>query len=197
MNIIERAKSIISTPKTEWLVISAENDTPNALLFSYVLPLSILASLSGVLRGLLWEYRMPIEYWLLLAAVSFVSAMIVFYIAFYVIDMLAANFGSEKNLNRSAQLVAYSYTAAWVGSFLSFIPYIGWLLIFAGGIYSIYTMYLGLGPMKKTPEDKKVGYLIVSFLIIIVASAIINKILVSIFFRVMGWPSLGGFNSYY
>ena len=53
------------------------------------------------------------------------------------------------------------------------------------GLYGIYLWYLGLGPMKKTPEDKKVVYLIVSILVMIVVfivvGLVLGKILGSIF----------------
>ncbi len=192
MNLIERVKNILTTPKTEWLVIEGETTTPAALLTSYVLPLALLASLSGVLTGLLWAGTFGMQFWLIMAVVTFISAMIGFFVSSYVIDMLAPSFGSEKNINRSAQLVAYSWTASWIGSMLSFIPVLGWLLAIAGAIYSIYTMYLGLGPIKKTPEDKKVVYLIVSFLVMIVISWVIGWILRSIIFKAMGYSYLGG-----
>jgi hypothetical protein len=38
-------------------------------------------------------------------------------------------------------------------------------------------MYLGLGPLKKTPEDKKVIYLVVTIVAMIVVSAIVGIIL--------------------
>lgn len=193
MNLIDRVKNILTTPKTEWLVIDNETATPASLLTSYVIPLALLASLSSVLSGLLWAGTLSLQWWLLTAVITFISALIGFYISSYVIDALAPSFASEKNINKSAQLVAYSNTAAWIGSLLTFIPVLGWLLAIAGAIYSIYTMYLGIGPMKRTPEDKKVVYLIVSFLVVIVISWVISWILSSIIFRSMGHPAYSGF----
>ena len=98
--------------------------------------------------------------------------------------MLAPSFSSEKNINKSAQLVAYAYTPGMIGAFLNILPM---LAILGGlfGLYGIYLWYLGLGPMKKTPEDKKVVYLIVSILVMIVVfivvGLILGKILGSIF----------------
>lgn len=180
MNIIERAKNMIMTPKTEWLVVDTEQSTPMALLTSYVLPLAIIASLANVLRGLLFSSGFG-TYFIWAAVIGFISILIGFYISIYVIDMLAPSFGSEKNLNKSAQLVAYSNTPAWVAAFLSFIPIIGWLLAIAGWVYSIYLFYIGLTIMKKTPEDKKVVYMIVAYIVIFAVTAIISAILMAIF----------------
>jgi len=191
MNLIERVKKILTTPKTEWLVIETETTNPQALLTSYVAPLAILSSLSGVLTGLLWAGTYGMKFWLVSAVIGLVSAIVGYYISTYVIDALASSFGSEKNINKSAQLVAYSNTAAWVGGFLSFIPVIGWLAAIAGAIYSIYLLYLGIGPMKKTPEDKKVGYMIVSFLVIIVIGVVVAAILRAVIYPAMGYSTYG------
>ena len=101
--------------------------------------------------------------------------------------MLAPSFGSEKNINESAQLVAHSNTPTWIAGFLSFIPVIGFLLVIAGWVYSIYLFYIGLGPLKKTPEDKKIVYMIVAFVIMIAIVFIISAILMAIFGGMIGY----------
>lgn len=181
MNLIERAKNILVTPKTEWLVVEAETATPKSLLISYVIPFAIIASIGRLLSGLVWLGGFAGQYFIWSAILGFVSIIISFYISIYVIDFLAPNFSSQKDLNRSAQLVAYSNTPNWVASFLSFIPFVGWLLVIAGWIYSVYLFYLGLGPLKKTPDDKKVIYMIVAFIVMIVVVFIISTILMAIF----------------
>ena len=180
MNIIDRVKNILMTPKTEWLVISTEQATPMALLTGYVLPLAIIASLSKILSGLLFSAGLG-SYFIWAAVIAFISILIGYYISIYVIDLLAPSFDSEKDLNKSAQLVAYSNTPVWVAAFLSFIPIIGWLLAIAGWIYSIYLFYTGLTIMKKTPEDKKVVYMIVAFIVMIAITSIISVILMASF----------------
>lgn len=180
MNIIERAKNMLMTPKTEWLVVDTEQATPMSLLTGYVLPLAILASLAKILNGLFLPGVFG-SYFIWAAVIGFISILIGFYISIYVIDLLAPSFDSEKNLNRSAQLVAYSNTPVWVAAFLSFIPIIGWLLAIAGWVYSIYLFYIGLTVMKKTPEDKKVVYMIVAFIVMFAVSAIISAILMASF----------------
>ena len=66
----------------------------------------------------------------------------------------------EKNIGRSAQLVAYSSTAVWVSGIFNIIPSLS-ILGFLG-LYSIYLFYLGIPVMKKTPDDKRITYMIVS-----------------------------------
>ncbi|HSV09996.1 MAG TPA: Yip1 family protein [Hanamia sp.] len=186
MNLIERAKNMLVTPKAEWLLIETEIATPKSLLISYVLPMAIIASIGKILTGLVWAGLFT-SYFIWAAIFAFISIIVSFYISIYIIDMLAPSFGSERNLNKSAQLVAYSNTPNWIAGLLSFIPIIGWLLVIAGWIYSIYLFYIGLGPLKKTPEDKKVVYMIVAFIIMIAVVFIISAILMAIFGGLIGY----------
>jgi hypothetical protein len=119
-----------------------------------------------------------------------VSAIVSYFISTYVIDALAPSFGSEKNINKSAQLVAYASTAAWVAGIFHILPSLGILGIL--GLYSVYLFYVGLPIMKKTPEDKKIVYMIVSALVIIVVGFVIQMILMKIVYAILGNPYAGG-----
>jgi hypothetical protein len=182
MNLIERVKNILITPKTEWPKIAGEEQTLSSVITSYVLPLALVGAACtfigygfiGIdygffrMKGMDWGVKM--------AVIQIVSAVVGVIVTAFVVDALAPSFGSEKNINKSAQLVAYGYTAAFVGAFFNIFPaiaLIGSLL----GLYGIYLMYLGLGPLKKTPEDKKVIYLVVTILVLIVVYFIIGMIL--------------------
>lgn len=191
MNLIERVKNILLTPKTEWEVVNGETATPQSLLVGYVLPLAIVAAAGSLLKGLLFAGTFGFKYFIVTAAIAFIASVVAFYVSVIIVDMLAPSFDSEKNLGKSAQLVAYSGTPSYVGALLSFIPIIGWLIALAAWAYGIYLMYLGIGPLKKTPEDKKVVYMIVSFLIMIVLYFILVAILGAIFFAAMGMTATG------
>src|SRR5260221_1075829 len=47
MNLIQRAKNIIITPKTEWVVIAGETTSAQELIVSYVLPLAAVAAIAS------------------------------------------------------------------------------------------------------------------------------------------------------
>jgi len=177
MNLIDRVKNILLTPKAEWDVISSETATPQALLISYVLPLAVISAIGPLLNGFLFPGEIELKFFLATAVIAFVSTVVSYYASVYIIDMLAPSFGSEKNLNKSAQLVAYSATPSYVAGLLSFIPVIGGLLRFAAWAYSIYIMYLGMGPLKKTQEDKKVVYMLVAFIVTVAVMMVVSAIL--------------------
>ena len=186
MNLIERVKNILLTPKTEWDVINGETATPQSLLMSFVLPMAIVAAVGSVLKGLLFGGLFGMKFFIITAAIAFVASVIGYYITVIIVDMLAPSFSSEKDMGKSAQLVAYSGTPSYVGGLLSFIPVIGWLIALAAWAYGVYLMYLGIGPLKKTPEDKKVVYMIVAFVIMIALYFIIVAILTAVVFATVG-----------
>ena len=192
MNLIERIKNILITPKTEWEVINKETATPGSLFTGYVLPLAIFASLGTVIRYFLVVGSIGITYMIAGAVIAFIAVLLSFYFTALIVDMLAPGFNSEKNMGKSAQLVAYSGTPSYIGGFLSFIPVIGLFISLAAWAYGIYLMYLGIGPLKKTPEDKKVVYLIVAFVIMIALYFLIAAILGAIIFGVIGAAIMAG-----
>ena len=190
MNIIERVKNILISPKTEWGVIDSETSTPASLFTGYVLPLALISSAGTLLKGLLFAGTFGFTYFILGAVIAFIACIIAFYVSAIIIDLLAPSFASEKNLNKSAQLVAYSSTPSYVAGLLAFIPVIGWLIALAAWVYGIYIMYLGIGPLKRTPEDKKVVYMIVSFILMIALYFIVAAILGVILYGALGFGAL-------
>lgn len=196
MNIIERVKNILVTPKTEWDVIAAEEGSVSSVLTTYVLPLSLIGAAASLIGwGLIGKsyggfgFSFAVKGWdigIKYAIISFVTAIVGYFITTFVVDALAPSFGSEKNINKSAQFVGYSSTASLVGGFFNIFPSVAWLA-FLLGLYGLYLMYLGLGPVKKTPDDKKVVYLIISIVVLMVVYFVVGLILVSI----LGLGALG------
>lgn len=197
MNIIERVKNILIAPKTEWEVINGETATPGSLLMTYVLPLSIIGAAGGLLKGLFVSGTLlggfGMKYFIVTALVALIASLAAYFITVIFVDLLAPSFGSEKNIGKSAQLVAYAGTASYVGGLLSFIPFIGWLISLAAWGYGIYLMYLGIGPLKKTPEDKKVLYMLVVYVILIVLYFILIAILGAVLYAALGLTAVSMF----
>jgi len=187
MDVFQRAKNIIMTPKTEWLVIAAEEPITAEIFKGYVLPLALIPAIACVIGlGVIGMGMMSSFSWgIAMGLIQFILAFVGVYISAYVIAFLAPKFGSQQDMGRAVQLVAYSYTPAWVAGILSIVPALG-VLGFVGALYGLYLMYLGLPHMMKTPQDKVVAYLVVSIIAVIVTYWIITLILTSIIFGVFG-----------
>ena len=169
MSIVERAKRIIVSPRTEWDVIEREATPTQQLLVGYVLPLAAVAAIasfigSAIFAGMLggvFGARVGIGGALVGAIIAVIMAVVSVFVIGFIVDALAPTFGGQKNMNQALKLVAYSYTPGWVFGILAIIPFLGWLAAVIGGLYGIYVMYLGLPKLMKSPQEKSVPYLIV------------------------------------
>ena len=197
MNLVERAKNMIVSPKTEWNAVAAEEPNIQQILIGYVLPLALIPTLAAIIGwgaiGILGFTSFT--YGIAMGLVQLINAFLSVLVAGFVIDALAGSFSSTKNMGRAVQLVAYSMTPIWVFGILNIIPAIGWLS-FLLGLYSLYLIYLGLTPLMKTPEDKKAVYMIVSIVILVAVYWIISIILTSILLAIFGLSLFGAMMSY-
>ncbi|HTR30762.1 MAG TPA: Yip1 family protein [Puia sp.] len=194
MPLLTRVKNILMSPASEWSAISAETETPQSLLIKYVIPLALIPAIAlfigyglvGVnslfirVAGVRWGLTMAVN--------SFITSILTYYICTYVVDGLAPSFASEKNIGRSAQLVAYASTAAWVSGIFHIIPSLGILGIL--GLYGIYLFYLGIPVMKKTPEDKRIIYMLVCAVVVIVVGLVLDLIVSRVVYAFTGNPYL-------
>jgi hypothetical protein len=191
MDVLQRAKNIIMKPKTEWLVIASEEPNTTKILKEYVLPLALIPAIADIVgfgvigRGM----RSSFSWGIAVGLVQFILAFVGVYISAYVIAYLAPRFASQRDMGRAVQLVAYSYTPAWVAGVLSLVPALG-VLVFLGSLYGLYLMYLGLPQMMKTSQDKVIGYLVVSIIVLVVTYWIITLILTSIVFGIFGLSAM-------
>ena len=191
MDILQRVKNIIMTPKTEWPVIAAEEPNIVEIFKGYVLPLALIPSIAYIIGlGVIGMGMMSSFSWgLAMGLIQFILAFVGVYLSAYVSAYLAPRFGSQQDMGRAVQLVAYSYTPAWVAGILSLVPALG-VLVFVGGLYGLYLMYLGLPQMMKTPQDKVIGYLVVSIIVLIATYWLISLILTSIVFGIFGLSAM-------
>lgn len=185
MNLIERAKNILLTPKTEWDVVNNETPDTTKILTSYIIPLVAVGTVAAFIGwGLIGKsyYGFKIkstELGIRYALITLIAGIASTFLMAFVVDALAPTFKSEKNFGKSFQLAAYSYTAGWVGGILNIMPslaIVGSLI----GLYGLYLLYLGLPKLKKTPQDQVTSYFVASLVAMIVASFVIALILTSI-----------------
>jgi len=190
MNLIERVKNILITPAKEWDVIAAEQPDTGKIITGYVLPLAGAAALAAFIGhsfiGSIFGAGLFSVTWGLYYAITvLVSALCSVFVSALVIDALAPSFGAEKNMGRSVQLVAYSFTPGWIGGLLAIVPILS-LIGALASLYGLYLLYLGMPKLKKSPEDKQVSYFVVSLLVIIAVYFVIGMLLALILLPIMG-----------
>ncbi|HEY6642744.1 Yip1 family protein, partial [Povalibacter sp.] len=182
--LIERAKAILLTPKTEWPVIAGEPATVADLYKNYILVLAAIPAIFGFLKMSLigvsipfaGTFRVGVMAGLSSMLVGYVLTLVMVFVMALIVDALAPSFGGQKNQTQALKSVAYAYTASWVAGIAQIVPFLGTLIMIAGAIYSIYLLYLGLPHTMKSPPEKAAGYTAVVIIIAIVLSFIVGLV---------------------
>jgi hypothetical protein len=181
MALVDRVKNILLSPRTEWPVIDAEPATVASLYTGYIMPLAAIPAICQAIGMSMigmtipfigGHYKTPIVSALISAAVFYCFSLVAVFIVALIVDALAPSFGGTKNQVQALKVVAYSYTASWVGGFLSLIPALSIIGVLFG-LYSLYLLYLGLPVLMKSPPDKAVGYTVVVVICTIIITWII------------------------
>ena len=185
--IIERAKSILTSPRSEWPVIAGEQATVAGLYTGYIMWLAAIPAVFGFIKGSLIGNGMfgvsvttPIFAGLAGMVLGYVLGLVVLYVVAMIVNALAPTFGGEKSQLQALKAVGYAWTAAWVAGIAVILPWLGWLVPLAGGVYSIYLLYLGLPHTMKCPPEKSLGYTAVTVVITIVLSFIVGLVVAGI-----------------
>lgn len=203
MNLVDRVKNILLSPKTEWPVIEQEQTDIKTLYLSYIMILAAIPAIASIISSLLiggmvgavagragLGAGMTGGFAVGHALVSYVITLVVIFVVALIVDALAPTFGGTKSQINALKLVAYSATAGWVASIATVIPILGWIIAIIGSLYGIYLLYLGLPVLMKCPQDKAVVYLVVVVIVYLVLSWILSAILLA---GIFGGAMLGGF----
>jgi Yip1-like protein len=176
MNLVERVKEILVSPKTEWTVIDGESGDATYLFTNYV---AILAAVPAVASFLGFSFiGLPIGRTLLFAIFLYVFYCVAWYVEAYIIDALAPTFGGQKNLASALKVSAYSSTAVWLAGIFNLIPVFGILTIL--GLYSLYLLWTGLPVLMKSPQDRATTYTVAVVVIMIVIMIVVMLLLASL-----------------
>jgi hypothetical protein len=185
MNLVDRVKNILLSPRTEWPKIAGEAATVQSLYTGYILILAAIAPIALLIRSGGAAIAAAIA--------QYIVALVIIYLLALIADALAPTFNGTKDFTQSLKLVAYSYTAPWIaGVFLLLGTTIGGLIGLLAAIYAWYTFYLGVPALKKCPPEKAVGYTIVVVLCGIVLAIVLGVVLMSVMFGgTMGGAGVG------
>lgn len=186
--LVARAKAILLSPKSEWPAIAGEPTTVADLYKGYIIPLAAIPAILGFVQMSVIGVSMPFAGTMRLGVgagltsmvVGYAMALIMVYIIALLVNALAPTFSGQKNNIQALKVVAYAYTASWVGAIAQIVPGLGLLIAIVAGIYGIYLLYLGLPHTMKCPPDKAGGYTAVTIVIAIVAGVVTAMVVGSI-----------------
>ena len=178
MNLVDRVKAILLSPRTDWAVIARETGDPTYLFANYV---AILAAVPAVASFIGYAFAgIGVGHALILGIFVYVFECVGWYVAALIIDALAPTFGGRKGMPDALKLAAYSGTASWLAGIFQLIPPLSFLSIL--GLYSVYLLWLGLPVLMKCPPERATGYtaavaasiIVIGIVLILVVGSIIS-----------------------
>jgi hypothetical protein len=180
--LVDRAKAIMMQPKTEWPRIAGETTEPMALTTSYVIPLALIGPIASFIGSQLFGFNagivsveIGVGAALGMAVTTFVMSLVGVFLLAFLASLISPQFGGRKDFAAAFRLVAYAYTAAWIGGIFGLVPALS-LLSILFGLYSLYLLYLGSGPVMGVPQDKTVGFTVATVVAAIVVYLVIGLI---------------------
>jgi uncharacterized membrane protein len=185
--IIERAKGIVLSPKTEWEKIAAESTDVKSLYVGYAMILAAIPAICGLIGTtmigvsvpLIGTMRTPIGSALVTLVLGYVLGLAAIYVVSLIVNALAPTFDGQKDPMQALKLVVYSSTPVWLAGVFSLVPLLGVLSIIAG-LYGLYLLYIGLPILMKNPAEKSIGYTALIVVCYFVLAIIIGIVLAGV-----------------
>ena len=186
MDIVARAKGLITRPRDEWGVIAGEPSDTASLFKGYVVPMSaipVVASFIGlaifaraVVPGL---PGLSVGSLLLQSIASYLLGLAGVWVFGKIVQALAPRFGGTGEEVPAMKLAAYSPTAMWLAGVFALVPPLAILSLL--GLYSLYILYKGVPVVTRVPEDRALVFtltlivcaIVVNFLVVFVASLLL------------------------
>jgi hypothetical protein len=183
-SLVARVLNILLHPAEAWDVIEAEPATVEGLYRVWVLPLAAVPAVARAIglfsfRGFQifgMHYEPSFVSILGDAVVSYALTLISIYLMALVVDQFALQFGGERSRTQAFKLMAYSGTAAWVSGVFLLLPTVGGLFVLLGGLYSLYTLYLGLPKLMRSSPAMTLNYFALILVVAVILALVIGAL---------------------
>lgn len=94
----------------------------------------------------------------------------------YIADALSPKFGGQSNYHNTVRWLAFTAGLGLLASVLVFIPFVGTLASLVAGLYGLYILYQGTSEMTGVPQEKRLVFVIVCFLVMLVLSFVFTAV---------------------
>ncbi len=178
---ISNAKEIVLHQNAEWARMMTEESDRSSLL-RYGLTLMLIAyALMFLLTALV---SMAISTIMPFSALHVMMAVVVqcalgiasLYFVPQILAAIAPSFGGKNDSLSALKLFVFAGTPAWLGMSIAIVPVLGWLVALAGSIFALYLFWQHVAEAMSIPADKKIGYVIVGILTLVVVQIVIGMI---------------------
>jgi hypothetical protein len=179
-NVVDRAKNIVLTPKTEWTAIAVEPTSVQDIYTTYLIPLALVPAIATFIGSTIIGLGVPAAF--MQGILQFGLALAVIYVVGLIINVLAPTFGGQKDQLSAFKVAAYSATPMLLAGIFALVPTSS-LALFASlllSLYGIYVLYLGLPGLMRAPQDRAVAYTAVVVLSALVLFLVLGFMLAAI-----------------
>lgn len=181
MGAFQDAIALVTNPKG-FMTSRADVAPPlESTIINYVAILAAIPFLFTLIGYLIFHHTLsPYTYAVVSAILQYVFALVTVVVVAYALFTLAPSFGTVANLNRSAKMVSYVYTPSFLIAILDIYPRLGDVFTILAFLYGLYLLWVGLPIVMKTPEAKRLTYVIATFVVSVVVYIILALIVVAI-----------------
>jgi hypothetical protein len=179
MDLVERAKNIIVSPKTEWPEIVREPGEPSYLFANYVAILALIPALCRFIGLSVLSGFMPIVGGLFGAVISYLFTFVIIYVVAVVVDQLAPTFGGRRDFGAALKTTVYSYTPMWLAGIFLLVPGLRFLTIL--GLYGVYLLWVGLPITMRSSPQRNLLYVASIVVCVLLVGFVLSLILGAIF----------------
>jgi hypothetical protein len=171
--LLARVRDMLFRPERTWDAVETEPSSPGEIYRGYVMPLAALKAVCTLLGVLVFRGFQVASVRIhqsavgsaLEAVVGFILTLVLVFIVALIVEVLSPLFGGIRSRTQALKLVAYSGTAFWVAGLLALYPSLAWPGAVVGGLYSLYSLNVGLPKLMKVDEERS----LVCFALILVA----------------------------
>jgi hypothetical protein len=156
MELLNRVKAILLTPRLEWPVIAQERSEASTLFIRYVAILALIPALARFIGTSLIGRYAPIPSSLAGALVTYLSGLATVYGLALIIDALAPKFGAQNDFAGALKLAVYSATPVWIAGIFMLVPGLSFLVIL--GLQGVYLLWCGLPILMRVPAERALPY---------------------------------------
>lgn len=185
MNLVARAKGILTNPRQECAAIDAEPLDLGQLLVGYVLPLAAIGPIATIIGfsafGGGGMFKVSMGTAIGIAITSYILTIVGIFLLAWVINALAPTFSATQSMPQAIKVAAYSATAAWIAGVFNIFPALA-ILGAIGGLYSLYLCWVGLPILMKAPAEKATTYVVAVIVALIVIYVIIGMMTSRMFY---------------
>jgi hypothetical protein len=179
--LVGRAVGMLFHPGETWAAVASEPIGVGDLYRGYIAPLAAIAPICGAVGLLVFgasiagiHLKPSLGATLLGAGLDYSLTLIAAYLLALVIAALAPAFGGAGSRTQALKLVAYAGTAVWLAGVFALYPTVGFPVAVLAGVYSLYTLYLGLAPLMRTSPERSLTYFAVVLLAVLLLALLLR-----------------------